>query len=216
MSVHQYDQRCVVCDWSGSIVAEPEVCPPCPQCGGATERLWVTPPQIVDDTLPGGPRWFDNLGHTPVWIETKAQLQTELDKRGLKLRETDNYNRNDKSPWATPSRYRAGVLIDPYLEALAREVLAPRVPLVRVRDEFTLRAGDVEVVLNLEEAVRSLGYVMALRCQYCESAVVGDNSRLSNIWRMTCDCRRLSYGDPADADRRASAEAGSGSDLGGR
>lgn len=38
---------------------------------------------VVDDELPGGARWIENLGPEPVWIETKTQLKQELDARGL-------------------------------------------------------------------------------------------------------------------------------------
>lgn len=45
----------------------------------------VTSAAVIDDQLEGGPRFFEHLGHEPVWIETKSQLKAELDKRNLRL-----------------------------------------------------------------------------------------------------------------------------------
>ena len=38
---------------------------------------------VIDDQITGGARYFENLGHEPVWIETKSQLRAELKARGL-------------------------------------------------------------------------------------------------------------------------------------
>jgi hypothetical protein len=37
----------------------------------------------VADTLPGGPRWIENLGHEPVYVETTTQLKRECKARGV-------------------------------------------------------------------------------------------------------------------------------------
>lgn len=39
---------------------------------------------IVDDTIVGGPRMFENLGPEPVYIENKSQLRAEMRARGLR------------------------------------------------------------------------------------------------------------------------------------
>lgn len=39
---------------------------------------------VIDDQIVGGARYFENLGHEPVWIETKSQLRAELAARGLR------------------------------------------------------------------------------------------------------------------------------------
>lgn len=72
---------------------------------------------VIDDQIEGGPRFFDHLGHEPVWIETKTQLQAELDKRGLRLMdrwagESDRHLSN----WAAA--------IDPYTLESARVLLS--------------------------------------------------------------------------------------------
>lgn len=38
---------------------------------------------VIDDTLPGGARWIENMGDAPVWIETKTQFQQECAARGI-------------------------------------------------------------------------------------------------------------------------------------
>jgi hypothetical protein len=38
---------------------------------------------VIDDQLEGGPRWFENLGHAPVWIESKSQWRREVEKRNV-------------------------------------------------------------------------------------------------------------------------------------
>jgi hypothetical protein len=39
-------------------------------------------PMVIDDTIEGGPRWFETLGHEEVWIESKSQLKREAEARG--------------------------------------------------------------------------------------------------------------------------------------
>lgn len=39
---------------------------------------------VISDAIVGGARMFENLGHEPVWIETKSQLRHELAARGLR------------------------------------------------------------------------------------------------------------------------------------
>lgn len=70
---------------------------------------------VIDDTLPGGARWMHNLGHDPVWVETKSQLKQEFATRELAPAERGSYNRNDKSPYATRTRLRPGAK-DPFVQ----------------------------------------------------------------------------------------------------
>lgn len=39
---------------------------------------------IIDDQISGGARYFENLGHDKVWVESKSQLRDELRARGLR------------------------------------------------------------------------------------------------------------------------------------
>lgn len=38
---------------------------------------------MIDDQLAGGARYFENLGHAPVWVESKSQLRDEMRARNL-------------------------------------------------------------------------------------------------------------------------------------
>jgi hypothetical protein len=38
---------------------------------------------IIDDQIEGGPRFFDTMGHEPVWIESKSQWRAEVAARQL-------------------------------------------------------------------------------------------------------------------------------------
>ena len=68
-----------------------------------------------DDTLTGGARWMHNLarpGEGPLWVETNTQLRNEMADRQLVFADRNNYNRDDKSPWATKTRLRPGARDD--------------------------------------------------------------------------------------------------------
>ena len=57
---------------------------PC-TCGGTRQDMGVVSenaPNVIDDQIEGGPRWFETLGHEPVWIESKSQLRREAEVRG--------------------------------------------------------------------------------------------------------------------------------------
>jgi hypothetical protein len=60
--------------------------PPLCACGGtlAPYSLAAAPNRgVIDDQIEGGPRFFETLGHEPVWIESKSQWRREVDKRQL-------------------------------------------------------------------------------------------------------------------------------------
>jgi hypothetical protein len=81
------------------------MCPTCgkqlalgewPFCGGRNNHGFpLHGVSIQDDQLEGGPRWFETLGHDPVFIESKSQLKREADARGLEnvVRHDDHYYR---------------------------------------------------------------------------------------------------------------------------
>ena len=117
--IRRYDFACPACNQQTlNHLCEPDEMPVCAKCGVVMARLWTETPATIDDTLPGGARWIENLGHDPVWVETKTQLKAELDRRGLELRDTRERTAPDATPWATPTRLRAGVE-DRHYERLA-------------------------------------------------------------------------------------------------
>lgn len=80
----RFDQHCTACDWSDEILAEPHTHPPCPKCGGATERFYPIGGQrfVISDEIIGG-RFVENIAPQPIWVESKSQLRRELATRGL-------------------------------------------------------------------------------------------------------------------------------------
>jgi hypothetical protein len=80
-----YDQGCTaLCVGRRSLDPALYVHPPCPECGGATERRWKRVGMIGDE-IPGG-QWIENLGDTPVKVYSKSELKAEAAARGLELR----------------------------------------------------------------------------------------------------------------------------------
>lgn len=74
------DDPCPLC---GKVLAVGEW----PFCGGKNTHGFPDRPggaAVISDTITGGPRYFENLGSQPVWIETKSQLRAELASRGLR------------------------------------------------------------------------------------------------------------------------------------
>ena len=84
------------------------------RCGGAADRVYRLSQHVIDDTLPGGPRWMHNLGDTPIWVETKTELRQIMTERGLVPAERATYNKQDQTPWATKHRLRPGER-DPFI-----------------------------------------------------------------------------------------------------
>lgn len=39
---------------------------------------------VIDDSIEGGPRYFETMDHDAPWIETKSDLKREMDKRHLR------------------------------------------------------------------------------------------------------------------------------------
>lgn len=55
-------------------------------CGGETEKIWTSCPNVHADTVIGG-FWIHNLDREPRHFETKSAYRDELRARGLRLRE---------------------------------------------------------------------------------------------------------------------------------
>jgi hypothetical protein len=77
-----FDQVCTKCGWIGEITVAPHHNPPCPTCGGQTERIYLGGYQVVGDEFPGG-KTFENLGHRPVTVHSKSELKRVMEMRGL-------------------------------------------------------------------------------------------------------------------------------------
>ena len=67
-------------------------------CGGTLQPYSLTVARnrgVIDDQLEGGPRFFENLGHEPVWIESKSQWRREVARHNV-----ENVVRHDASYYA--------------------------------------------------------------------------------------------------------------------
>ena len=78
----RFDQQCAACGWLAEIVVRPHESPPCPVCGGPTERRWTAAPRVRGDEIPGG-LTLENLGHEPVTVYSHAERRRLMKERGL-------------------------------------------------------------------------------------------------------------------------------------
>jgi predicted RNA-binding Zn-ribbon protein involved in translation (DUF1610 family) len=134
-----FDQHCTVCAWEAEIHAKPHEHPPCPTCGGVTERVWRASARVNGDEIPGG-TWIENLGPEPMQFFAKSDIVREAKRRGLEpmVRHVPVPG-TDKSPhttsWDMPSQYT--------LDAAA--ALVARVTSVAVPEEPKPSAADLAV-----------------------------------------------------------------------
>jgi hypothetical protein len=42
---------------------------------------------VIDDSIEGGPRFFETMDHDAPWIATKTDLRRECDKRNLRIKD---------------------------------------------------------------------------------------------------------------------------------
>jgi hypothetical protein len=78
----RYDQICKSCKAWREILAAPGEHPPCPECGGETERFYIRGYDFQGDEFVGG-LTVENLGHEPVKVYSKSELKAECEKRGV-------------------------------------------------------------------------------------------------------------------------------------
>jgi hypothetical protein len=75
--------------------------PPLCACGGRLEPYSVVATRnrgVIDDQIEGGPRFFENFGHEPVWIETKSDRRKAMEKYNVidVNRHEDSYYRKQR------------------------------------------------------------------------------------------------------------------------
>ena len=75
-----YDQSCKACGWVWELWARPGEHPPCPKCGGETERIWLKSGNVIDDTLD---EWNENVADQPVHFTSKTEKRRFLKEHGL-------------------------------------------------------------------------------------------------------------------------------------
>lgn len=84
----QHNQRCVneSCGWAAVISVNPGEHPPCPTCGGPTERLWVTGISTFRDDIPGGLK-VENYGPKELTFYSHSERRRYMAEHGLRERE---------------------------------------------------------------------------------------------------------------------------------
>lgn len=187
-------------------------------------ELPASAPAVIDDTLPGGPRWMHNLGDKPVWIETKSQLKREMELRGLVPAPRDRYEKHDQSPWATRDRLRPGAR-DPFVHPVegapppplpeAPPAFEPEaLPLGQMRaadtrgtvattegdialPAFLFSAADQRIIRTYRTWLNASKLQPQLFCGHCWDVTPGDQIAVGvspHDITMVCRCR-LRYGN---------------------
>lgn len=80
-----------------------------PWCGGRNNHGRYTG-DTIQDTLPGGAQWIENLGDQPVWVESKTQLRREAAQRGLRWDPKPMGKATPKADADMRGRYNGGAL----------------------------------------------------------------------------------------------------------
>jgi hypothetical protein len=124
--IRRHNQRCLTCDWQDEICVEWFAHPPCPSCGGATERLWSAPAGrghfVIGDDFIGG-RTYHNLGNEPVTIQSRSELRAVLKARGLM--EAVSHEGGIEGDRSTHTSRWIGVDLDGAKEMLERHATCP-------------------------------------------------------------------------------------------
>lgn len=130
--------------------------PVCPVCGGVGIRpdpAAPNSPTVIDDQLEGGAQWIHNLGHDPVWVETKTQLAQEQKARGLRpMVRHIGVPGSDKSPhtvsWNLPSTQdvRPYAFLSPEEKIVRRREAAERLGFTVEQLEAIAAPGSSDVV----------------------------------------------------------------------
>jgi hypothetical protein len=83
---HQQCKNVEGCGWRSVIDVEPGEHPPCPWCGGETERLWLSGISTFRDDIPGG-LTVENYGPHPITFYSHSERRRYMQKQGLHERE---------------------------------------------------------------------------------------------------------------------------------
>ena len=136
-----------------------------------------TAPAVHTDELWGGPRWIENAGHVPVWVETKQEYWALLNKTGHRMK-------GQQESSTGPQRDPADL---PKAAPMAAADLSPL-----SYDEATLFFASGAVWKNL-------GLREALACEICFGLGRHPGMRViqgSNSIGVRCRCGERSYIGP--------------------
>lgn len=136
---------------------------------------------IIDDQLPGGPQWIENLGHAPVWVEDKTQLKKELDKRQL-----EPAIRSEQTPQPKPDDPR----FSPHGARAMQAIVLPGHEGRRGGPVTPVPRSHMELLSNFAATWGKFdGPAFGLHCQRCGQDVVGRNGITDAVLSVACGCR---------------------------
>lgn len=146
---------------------------------------------IIDDQLDGGPQWIENLGHDPVWVESKSQLRQELNARDLQP-----MVKSERTPKAQPDDPRfykrglAALLGTGQTFQTAAGLVGNRETKFISRDRMRVLAQAWDVLCD---PVNGLGYqIICPRCSKLfgegKDGVKAENSPVAGHLQIECSC----------------------------
>lgn len=147
---------------------------------------------IIDDQLPGGPQWIENLDHQPVWVEDKSQLKRELDARNLQPMVKSERTPSAKSD--DPRFYAKGIRALTQAPAqtfqTAAGLIGTRETKLVSRERMAILAQTWDVLCD---PLNGLGYqVICPRCSRLfgegQDGVRAENNPVAGFVKVECGC----------------------------
>jgi len=138
-------------------------------------------PAVHSDELWGGPRFIENAGHEPVWVETKEEYWDLLNRRGLRMKDQQESSTGPE-----------------------RETLEPRRPELQPMPLVHALSYDDAQVFNAANRVnQQLGLLETLDCDICFA--LGRHPGVRSICkpalvRIECRCGSREYIGPVGTD----------------
>ena len=134
---------------------------------------------IIDDQLPGGPQWIENMGHDPVWVEDKSQLKKELKARNL-----EPLIRSDKTPQPSADDPRFA----PNGWRQMQAPIQPTVGRVGLSAQYVPRS-HMQLLSNFAATWGQMtGPRFGIHCQKCGQDVQGHNLPSATTLVVKCGC----------------------------
>ena len=148
---------------------------------------------IIDDQLPGGPQWIENLDHEPVWVEDKSQLKREMDARNLQMKVATEHTPSAKPD--DPRFFKRGLAellrtSMPWSFKTASGLLGTQETKYLSRERMAVLAQAWDVLCH---PISGMGYQII--CPKCSrlfgeghDGVKAENSPASGTLKIECGC----------------------------
>lgn len=114
----RHTQHCLTCSWQADLIVSAGVHPPCPECGGATERVWSASAAVHGDECD----YIDhNLGPKPIRIRSWSEMRRLENALGVRPSV-----RHVEHPWGPKHNHTVDwskIACDDYTARNVRELL---------------------------------------------------------------------------------------------